>query len=119
LTDWLELDEKGRSNKTPYIAQSDGENEEYFAVAPALAGVAEACLANWRTLQEIAGVVTPFTARVEEEIRASVAAEHQAELDAQKEASEAEIREIREKTQVEIASQLRSRLLQLAAQKRS
>jgi pyruvate-ferredoxin/flavodoxin oxidoreductase len=119
LTDWLQLDEKGRSNKTPFIARSDGENEEYFAVAPALAEVAEACLANWRTLQEIAGVVTPFTAKVEEEIRASVAAEHQAELDAQKEASEAEIREIREKTQVEIASQLRSRLLQLAAQKRS
>ena len=52
-------------------------------------------------------------------LRAEVAAEHKAELDAQKEAADAEIREIREKTQVEIASQLRSRLLQLAAQKRS
>jgi pyruvate-ferredoxin/flavodoxin oxidoreductase len=119
LKDWLELDDKGRRNKTPFVVRNDGENEERFAVAPAMADVADACLANWRTLQEIAGVVTPFTAKVEEDIRASVAAEHQAELDAQKEASDAEIREIREKTQVEIASQLRSRLLQLAAQKRS
>ena len=63
--------------------------------------------------------MTPFTAAVEEEIRAAVAAAHQAALNAQKEAADAEIREIREKTQVEIASQIRSRLLQLAAQKRS
>ncbi len=55
---------------------------------------------------------------LEQEIRANVAAEHQADLDAQKKASEAEIREIRENIQVEIASKIRSRLLQLAAKKR-
>ena len=76
------------------------------------------CLANWQTLQELAGIVTPFTERLEQEIRASVAAEHQADLDAQKKASDAEIREIQEKTQSEIASKIRSRLLQLASQKR-
>ena len=48
-----------------------------------------------------------------------LAAEHQAELDAQKKAFDAEIREIRDKTQAEIASQIRSRLLQLASKKKS
>jgi pyruvate-ferredoxin/flavodoxin oxidoreductase len=119
LREWLDLDEKGRGNKTPYVARPDDEDEQRFAVAPAMADVADACLANWRTLQEVAGVVTPFTARVEQDVRAAVAAEHQAELDALKQASEAEIRDIREKTQVEIASQIRSRLLQLASQKRN
>ena len=49
----------------------------------------------------------------------AVAAEHKAELDAQKKASEDEIRAIREQTQAEIAAQIRSRLLALASQKRS
>ena len=52
-------------------------------------------------------------------IREAVAAEHQAELDAQKQAAETEIRELREQTQAEIAAQIRSRLLALASRKRS
>ena len=87
-------------------------------MSQALADSAGQCLANWQTLQELAGIVTPFTERLEQEIRAALADEHQAALDAQKQASAAEIREIKEKTQAEIASKIRSRLLQLASQKR-
>jgi pyruvate-ferredoxin/flavodoxin oxidoreductase len=91
--------------------------QERFA-AQDLTGAAEECLANWQTLQEIAGIVTPFTERLEQEIRDELADEHQAALDAQKQASADEIREIKEKTQAEIASNIRSRLLKLASQKR-
>ena len=87
-------------------------------VSPALAAAVERRQRIWRTLQELAGVVTPFTARVEAEIREAVAAEHRAELDAQKQAAEKEIREIRDQTQAEIAAQIRSRLLALASRKR-
>jgi pyruvate-ferredoxin/flavodoxin oxidoreductase len=118
LHDWLQLDVKGRKGKTPCVANGDGEEEQLFAVSQALADTAVQCFANWRTLQELAGIVTPFTERLEQEIRAQLADEHQAELDAQKQASAAEIREIQEKTQAEIASNIRSRLLQLASQKR-
>jgi pyruvate-ferredoxin/flavodoxin oxidoreductase len=118
LHEWLQLDAKGRKGKTPYVTKTDGDIEQRHAVSAALAVAAGECLAGWQTLQELAGIVTPFTERLEQEIRADVAAEHQADLDAQKKASEAEIREIKEKTQAEIASKIRSRLLQLAAQKR-
>ena len=118
LHDWLQLDAKGRKGKTPYVATGDGEEERRYAVSEALGDTAGQCLANWQTLQELAGIVTPFTERLEQEIRAELADEHQAALDAQKQASAAEIREIQEKTQAEIASKIRSRLLQLAAQKR-
>jgi pyruvate-ferredoxin/flavodoxin oxidoreductase len=114
LAEWLQLDAKGRKGKTPFV--TDQENR--YAVSPALSEMSARCLANWQTLQELAGMVTPFTEQVEQEIRATVAAEHQAELDAQQQANDAEIREIQEKTQAEIASKIRSRLLQLAAQKR-
>jgi pyruvate-ferredoxin/flavodoxin oxidoreductase len=114
--DWLLLDAKKRQGKTPFI--TTGDNEQRYSLSPALANMTEQCLANWQTLQELAGIVTPFTDQLEQEIRADVAAEHEAELEALKQASEAEIREIREKTQAEIASTIRSRLLQLASQKR-
>jgi pyruvate-ferredoxin/flavodoxin oxidoreductase len=91
--------------------------QERFATQD-LTDAANECLANWQTLQEVAGIVTPFTEKLEQEIRAELADEHQAALDAQKQASAAEIREIKEKTQAEIASNIRSRLLQLASQKR-
>jgi len=118
LHEWLQLDARNRKGKTPYITTIDGEEEQRHEVSAALAAAAEVCLTNWQTLQELAGIVTPFTEQLEQEIRADVAAEHQADLDAQKKASEAEIREIQEKTQVEIASKIRSRLLELAARKR-
>ena len=118
LHEWLQLNAKSRAGKTPYITTLDDDVENRHAVSTELAIATGECLANWQTLQELAGIVTPFTERLEQEIRASVAAEHQADLDAQKKASDAEIREIQEKTQSEIASKIRSRLLQLASQKR-
>ena len=87
-------------------------------MAPAMAELADQSLQSWQTLQELAGIVTPFTEQVEQKIRAEVATEHKAELDAQNQAADAKIREIQEKTQVEIAGQIRSRLLKLASRKR-
>jgi pyruvate-ferredoxin/flavodoxin oxidoreductase len=118
IDEWLQLDDKARKGKTPFIVASEGDEERRYAVATPVALVADGCLANWRMLQELAGVVTPFTERVEAEIREAVAAEHKAELDAQKQAAEKEIREIRDQTQAEIAAQIRSRLLALASRKR-
>ena len=63
--------------------------------------------------------MTPFTEQLEKDIRAELAAEHQAELDAQQEAAAAELRAVEEKTQAEIAQSIRSRLLQLATRKRN
>ena len=101
LHEWLMLDSKARSGKTPYIVNGGGEDARRYAVAPA-----------------VAGLVTPFTERLEQEIRSEVAAEHQAELDALKRASAAEILEIQKQTQAEIAGKIRSRLLELASRKR-
>ena len=118
LHEWLQLDARNRVRKTPYVAVGTGDEERRYSMAPALLERVEQSIEGWRTLQELAGIVTPFTERLGQEIRAEVAAEHQAELDAQSEASETRIREIQEKTEVEIASKIRSRLLQLASRKR-
>lgn len=118
LAEWLALDAAGRNGKTPFVGMDEGDDEQRFAISADMLRVTLECLDRWRTLQELAGVVTPFTARLESEIRAEVAAEHQAELEEQKKSAAAEIAEIRQKTQAEIAKQLRSRLLELATRRR-
>jgi hypothetical protein len=118
LHEWLQLTAKERTRKTPCLARSSGDGERRYSIAPALLDRVIVCLDTWRTLQELSGIVTPFTERLEQEIRAAVAAEHRAELDEQKRASQAEIMALREKTEAEIASKIRSRLLDLASRKR-
>lgn len=118
LPEWLQLDARGRERKTPYLAIGDGEHERRYSMSTAMIEMAEQRLADWQTLQELAGIVTPFTEQVEQDIRAELAAEHQAELDAQKRASDEQLRAIQEKTEAEIASKIRSRLLELASRKR-
>jgi pyruvate-ferredoxin/flavodoxin oxidoreductase len=118
LHEWLQLDARSRDRKTPFVAVGAGEEERRYSMVPAMLDMVEQRVQGWQTLQELAGIVTPFTERLEQEIRAEVAAEHQAELDAQSEASETRIREIQEKIEVEIASKIRSRLMQLASRKR-
>jgi pyruvate-ferredoxin/flavodoxin oxidoreductase len=117
LHEWLQLDAKGRKGKTPFVA-AGGDEPQHYAMTPAMAEMADQRLQAWQTLQELAGIVTPFTEQVEQDIRAQVAEEHEAELAAQKQAADDELREVKEKTQAEIASTIRSRLLQLASQKR-
>ena len=118
LHEWLQLETRNRSGKTPYVAAGDGEDEQRYSMTPAMLRACDSCLENWQTLQELAGVVTPFTTKLEVEIRAKVAAEHQAELDAQKQAAAKELLEAQQKTQADIASRIRSRLLDLASRKK-
>jgi pyruvate-ferredoxin/flavodoxin oxidoreductase len=118
MAEWLLLDPASRSGKTPYVV-APGEDERRMSVSRALAASASDRLAAWQTLQELAGIVTPFTEQLERDIRAELAAGHQADLDAQKQAAAAELRELEQKTQAEIARNIRSRLLELATRKRS
>jgi hypothetical protein len=68
----------------------------------------------WRTLQELAGLVTPFTARVEQEARENLAAAHQADLDALKREYEAKLRALEEGMQGQVHDQITQRLMDLA-----
>jgi pyruvate-ferredoxin/flavodoxin oxidoreductase len=117
LHEWLQLDARDRLRTTPYLAVGSGDDEQRLSMSTAMLDIAEQCLEGWQTLQELAGIVTPFTERLEREIRSAVAAEHQAELDAQSDESEKQIAEIKEKIEAEIASKIRSRLTALASRK--
>ena len=119
LQEFLELEAKNRTRKTPCITVGEEPDEVRYRVSSSLVEMAEKRIQIWRTLQELAGVVTPFTAMVEQEIQERVAGEHQAELDAQKQEFEKQINELQKTVETEIAVKIRSRLMELAVSKRS
>lgn len=115
LAAYLALQPEHRPGQTPFVTVERPDRDPVrYAVAPELIPVCEARKASWRALQELAGLVTPFTARVQEAAEASVAAAHQAELAEQAARYEQRIAELRETFQQEMRQDIRERLMRLA-----
>ncbi len=115
LAEYLALSERERSKRTAIVEQSSGEGEaQRFRVDPQLVRISEERQQAWRMLQELAGLVTPFTERVQREAQAQVAAEHEAELRAQADDYEQRLSDLRSALQEETRQEMRERLLQLA-----
>jgi pyruvate-ferredoxin/flavodoxin oxidoreductase len=113
--EWLALAPAARAGRTPVLAlAAEGEAPIRLAVSPEALEQVERLAHAWRTLQELAGLVTPFTERVREEAEQAVAAAHQTELEARQQAHEAELQALRAGLQAEIAGQIQERLLHLA-----
>ncbi|MBU0500324.1 MAG: pyruvate ferredoxin oxidoreductase [Gammaproteobacteria bacterium] len=110
LIAWLALDANGRKGKTPMATLG----EKTYRVSLEFAERVEHVTDGWRMLQELAGLVTPFTERVRREAEAAVAQAHQAELAALKADYENRLREQSEGVQAELAGRVKERLLNLA-----
>ncbi len=115
LEQWLALETGKRAGKTPFIAVFDDEGKEHrYAVEEKLAAMVEDRGHAWRTLQELAGLVTPFTTRIEQEAKESLAFAHQTELDALKKEYKEKLRALEEGMQGQMHDQITRRLMDLA-----
>ena len=115
IAEYLTLPRRERSKRTPFVEQTtSGSETQRFSVDQWLVRISEERQDSWRMLQELAGLVTPFTARVERAAEARVAADHKAELSAQAEVYEQRLRGLRNALQEENRQQMRERLMQLA-----
>lgn len=114
LQSWLELEGAGRRNKTPFLTVMENEEEISYRIDAGLLKVVEERAQNWRTLQELAGLVTPFTAKVEQEAQQRVSAEHEKELADLKQEYERQISELQQNMKSDMSVQIRDQLLKLA-----
>jgi pyruvate-ferredoxin/flavodoxin oxidoreductase len=115
LLAWLALEADKREGKSPYIAITDAEgNSQRIGVDLALAHATEQLADGWRTLQELAGHVTPFTARVEAEAKANLATAHQAALDALRAEYEEKLRALEQGMAAQTHEQITQRLMGIA-----
>ncbi|KOR30311.1 hypothetical protein TI04_06355 [Achromatium sp. WMS2] len=115
IQEYLMLKPEQRLNRTPFLERTSHDgNAGQLAIAPELAKVCVTRRAMWQMLQELAGVITPFTAKVRAEIKSEVTIKHAAELAAQATAYEAKLAGLEEQLRGETRQALRLRLLQLA-----
>ncbi|MCU7798863.1 MAG: hypothetical protein KZQ70_01645 [gamma proteobacterium symbiont of Lucinoma myriamae] len=110
LTDWLQLTAAEKNKKTPFIKLSD----EKIAISRDFAAMVGEQHSVWRTLQELAGIETPFNDYVEQCVAERLSSEHQAELDALRAEYEAKIAVINTTHQSETHTKIRNQLLGLA-----
>lgn len=111
---WLALAADRRPGKTPYIELTEGEESIRYQVSEPMMAAVEEAGRVWSTLQELAGVVTPFTAQVNRDAEARVAQERQAELAAQKADYEARLLALEAELKGAVSDQIKHRLLNLA-----
>jgi pyruvate-ferredoxin/flavodoxin oxidoreductase len=112
---FLDLPEKDRRKRTPFVERdANGGETQRLRVDERMLQVCEERRQAWRVLQELAGVVTPFTALVRQEAEELVAAERQAELTALEADYERKLRELRAQYREELRHGIRERLLGLA-----
>lgn len=110
VADYLNLEAKARRGKTPFVTVVD----ERLRVEPELVAVCEERLQAWRTLQELAGLVTPFTAQVEAKLKQQLADAHEADLVALKQENEERLENLRTEMEAEMAARVQGRLMSLA-----
>jgi pyruvate-ferredoxin/flavodoxin oxidoreductase len=116
VADYLLLPEEQRSGKTPFVTM-DGETRH--GISSKLVRAFDERVSIWRALQELAGLVTPFTHKVREEAEQAVAEIHKAEIQSLRSEYEEKIQSSRAENQSEIAEKIRNQLLVLTGYKSS
>ena len=110
LADYIALDAAARSRKCAIIEVAGDRR----VVEPEMVAVFESCQQRWRMLQELAGIVTPFTAEVRARAEQDLATQHQSELDQLRREYEQKIADIRQNFKTETAQKLRENLMSIA-----
>ncbi|RLB55046.1 MAG: hypothetical protein DRJ42_07305 [Deltaproteobacteria bacterium] len=111
IESWVTLGRHERHQRTPTIVNGDGET---LAIAEGLAELSWERYENFRTLQELAGLVTPFTESVRKQVESELVAAHQAELEAQKAEYEAKLLQLESAQTDAMAARLKARLIELS-----
>lgn len=112
--EYLLLEPSARAGRTPFIECQTATSSERLTPSPVLIRDADDRLRLWRTLEELSGVVTPFTQQVRTEAQQAVAAEHAAEIECLKHEYEQKLADMRAQYAGEVTATVTSRLMQLA-----
>jgi pyruvate-ferredoxin/flavodoxin oxidoreductase len=110
LAEYLALGPEMRQQHAP-VVEHQGER---LCVSPEVVAWVERCGHDWRTLQELGGLVTPFTARVQADVEQAVQQAHEQALAALKQEYEQRLAGSRDEQTAEVALRVRERLLALA-----
>jgi len=80
IAEYIQLDAKGRNGKTPVIMRASINGLKYYAASYKVIEMTEAVLANWNTLQELAGVVAKIPSQLKEELTKEISSSYEQQL---------------------------------------
>ncbi|NNM26472.1 MAG: hypothetical protein HKO59_10900, partial [Phycisphaerales bacterium] len=113
IAEYLDLPADEREGRTPFVVRPNETAGARLRVGPALVADADARLRFWRTLQELAGVVTPFTAKVRADLERELAGAHEDELARLRREHAATVADQRRQFQLEATERITARLMSL------
>ena len=113
IHEFIELNERVRKGKVAFVSVATDSGDIRLEVDDDLVSATELARQNWRVMQELAGIVTPFTGLVEEQVRAQVQVEHDAEIATIREEYEQKISELDANIRSDVAGRVRNQLLRL------
>jgi pyruvate-ferredoxin/flavodoxin oxidoreductase len=109
--DYLSLTSQQRANKAAVIEVSDENKTVKWQLLPELLAVGEHIAREWQMLQELAGVVTPFTDKVKQQVQQAMAEQHQNEIKQLQQQHQTQMQELRATCERELAEQVTQSLL--------
>ena len=123
LNEYIGLNERSRKGKSAFISIQTGDNADVtnkqLFVDEALINATKAAQDNWQVLEELSGIVTPFTSLVEEQVKEKVQTEHEAEIATIKADYEKQLSELSDNVRSDMAGTVRAQLVRLVNSARS
>ncbi len=114
IPEYIQLDAKSRKGKSPVIMRNGSNGVTHYAVSNKVVAMTEAVLSNWRTWQELAGLLTEFPAKLRAEVTKELSKKHEQEATELKNNYEQQLKE-KEAAQTEVLrQQLKEKLVALA-----
>ncbi len=114
LSDWLKLSAEDQNKKIAYVVKENNQGEaEKIAISKQFSALILEKQNVWQTLQELAGIVTPFTNYVEEVVTERLSTDHQAELDALKAEYDDKVKQLEQNYNDQTHTKIRNQLLGL------
>jgi pyruvate-ferredoxin/flavodoxin oxidoreductase len=114
VAEYIGMSASERSGKTPYVIVGKGEDEKRLRVGDILVADTHERLRLWRILQELAGVVTPFTTKVREVAERDLAKAHESALAKLRQEYEDRIALLRSDYETQATQRVTSGLMALA-----
>lgn len=111
----VESEEDHQSDRVAVVWKVNDEKHLVpFRVSDAMRAAVKQVSGHWRMLQEIAGIQTPFTERIQLQLEQELRTKHERELQQLKRQHEAELAALSEQSQQRMHQELSDRLMALA-----
>jgi pyruvate/2-oxoacid:ferredoxin oxidoreductase alpha subunit/Pyruvate/2-oxoacid:ferredoxin oxidoreductase delta subunit len=114
MHEYLLLDNNARKNKLPAIMRAGENGIKYYSVSQKVVEMTEAVLSHWKTLQELAGVITEFPEKLREEITKTLHEQYERDVDELKKNYTVKIQEQEAIQTEQLRQQLKEKLVALS-----